>query len=297
MVNSAQCHLCALPLKAGDVLWLKDGLEIAKCPQCGLVQRAELPTASELDAIYAKSYFVREASDTSGQGYLDYLSEAREHRINARRRLVALQRRGASTGDLLDVGGAAGFFADEARLLGWRVQGLDVSPEMTDYARNELDLDFTATHFRHFEADRAYDVITMWDYIEHSADPVGDLKRAAQLLRPGGLLALSTGDIETLVGRLSGRRWHLMTPRHHNFFFSARTLEVALRGAGLEVQESRHRAGYFSVGYLVHKVRTMFSGGRLLDRLADRIARGRLGSVAMPVSLGDVVTIFARKPE
>lgn len=291
-----RCHVCAFPFASRDVLWTKDGFEIAKCRRCGLVQRAEMPTAAELDEIYARDYFVRADDDTSGQGYLDYVSDAAEHRLNAQRRLEMLARHGATGGRLLDVGAAAGFFVDEARKRGWEVEGLDVSPDMTEYARTELALPVTTGHFKDFTSDRTFDLITMWDYIEHTVDPVGDVERAASLLRPGGLLVLSTGDIDTFVARASGRRWHLLTPRHHNYFFSARTLDVVLSGAGLEVESSKHRAGYFSVTYLVHKLRTMLPAGRAIQWVADRISGGRLGAVSVPVSLGDIVTVVARKP-
>jgi 2-polyprenyl-3-methyl-5-hydroxy-6-metoxy-1,4-benzoquinol methylase len=294
--QDAPCPLCGTAVRPDDVRWRKDGFDIMRCPGCSLVFRATLPTRDEVEAIYGREYFERAENDSSGQGYLDYLQDADEHRLNARRRLDAIERLAPGRGRLFDVGAAAGFFADEARKRGWSVQGVDVSPFMTGYARDELGVDMSTGLFQAVEDLDRYDLITMWDYIEHSIDPVGDVRRAAGALEPGGLLVLSTGDIDTLTAKLSGSRWHLLTPNHHNFYFSTATLRRLLGDAGLVVVSARHSASYFSIRYLVHKLRTMLPWSSLLDRVADRTAASPLGERAVPVTLGDVVTIVARKP-
>jgi hypothetical protein len=68
-----------------------------------------------------------------------------------------------------------------------------------------------------------------------------------------------------------------------------------LRDAGLEVVSARHTAGYFSVRYIVHKLRTMLPASKAFDRIAVRTSESKLGERAIPVSLGDIVTIVARK--
>jgi hypothetical protein len=108
------------------------------------------------------------------------------------------------------------------------------------------------------------------------------------------VLALSTGDAETLVARLSGSRWHLLTPRHHNFFFTAATLSRLLARSGFDVVTLDHRGSRYPLRYLVHKLRTLVPL-RALDTLTGRLAQGRLGAVALPVNLWDIVTVVARR--
>jgi hypothetical protein len=98
------------------------------------------------------------------------------------------------------------------------------------------------------------------------------------------------------VARISGSRWHLLTPRHHNFFFTAATLRDGLERAGFEVLESRHLASPYSLRYCVYKLATIMPRSRVLRYVARRANASPLGRVALPVNLGDVVTVLARKP-
>ena len=138
--------------------------------------------------------------------------------------------------------------------------------------------------------------VTMWDYIEHATDPRGDVLAAFRLLQPGGVLALSTGDVDSLAARISGRRWHLLTPRHHNYYFSAATLRLLLGSIGFDVVWIGHPGHRYTLRYLVHKGRTMVDVAPLRG-LSDRLASARVGAVRIPLNLWDIVTVVARKPD
>jgi SAM-dependent methyltransferase len=277
-------------------VWTKDGFEIVRCPACGLVFRRDLPEPAALAEIYSHEYFRRPEDDAGGQGYDDYLEEEELHRINARVRVRRLGRH-VAPGRLLDVGAAAGFFIDEARRAGWTVEGVDVSAEMTAWGRDALGLELRTAPFRASDhPSGAFDAITMWDYIEHSIDPAADLAAAYRLLRPGGVLALATGDVDSVLARVSGARWHLLTPRHHNFFFSTRTLRRACEAAGFSVLATGHPGARYSVRYLTYKLRSMAPASRVVREVGEAFERSRPGRLAVPVNLFDIVTLFARKP-
>jgi len=269
--------------------WTKDGYVIVRCPSCSLLFRREFPRQDELDEIYGPSYF-----EGGPSGYLNYVEDDEVHRISARKRLEALERF-VDRGLLLDVGAAAGFFVDEARARGWDASGLDVSESMVEWGRTTLHLPLERTTLAAASLpEGSLDALTMWDYLEHSLDPAADLGRAHALLRPGGVLALSTGDAASLAARVTGSRWHLLTPRHHNVFFTGATLSELLRRSGFEVVLLDHRGGRYPLRYLVHKLRTLVAL-RALDALTRRLASGRLGALTLPVNLGDIVTVVARR--
>jgi len=276
-----------------DRRWVKDGYEIVECPDCGVLFRAELPSAEGLLEIYGSAYFSASAGETHGQGYADYLGEEANHRANAKSRLGLLARH-ATRGRLLDVGCAAGFFLHEATRMGWDVEGVEVADGMVAHARG-LGLTVHEAPFDDVELEsEGFEVVTMWDYIEHSADPAGDLRHAARLLRPGGVLVLSTGDARSIIARLSGRRWHLLTPRHHNFFFGPRSLQRAFDNAGVSVELMTYTSSLYSVHYLLYKLRTLWDSPRL-ERMARRLGRTRFGERAIPINLRDIVTVVGRR--
>ena len=286
------CNLCGAAVdRACDRRWLKDGFEILRCPSCGLLFRADSPDPAELTRIYGEPYFRAAAGELHGQGYRDYVADEALHLRTARRRLERLEQL-VEGRRLLDVGAAAGFFVAAARERGWDAAGVDVSPEMTAWARERLGVDVATEAFASYEApDAGLDAVTMWDYLEHSLDPADDLAHAARLLRPGGVLALSTGDADAVVARLSGRRWHLLTPRHHLFFFTRATLLEYLARHGFEPVEIGYPGTSYPLDYVVHKLRTLVDVP-LLDSAAERLARMR---VAVPLNLRDIVTVYARR--
>jgi SAM-dependent methyltransferase len=244
--------------------------------------------------IYGEEYFRAAAGETHGQGYRDYVADEALHLRTARRRLDRLERL-VEGRRLLDVGAAAGFFVAAARERGWDSSGVDVSPAIAAWARERLGVEVIEGTFSSYDGpDASLDAVTMWDYLEHSLDPGSDLGHAARLLRPGGVLALSTGDAATPVARLSGRRWHLLTPRHHLFFFTRATLVDHLARHGFEPVEIGYPGGSYPLAYVVHKLRTLVDVP-LIDRAAERLAQARLGSVAVPLNLRDIVTVYARR--
>jgi len=290
-----RCNLCKVPVPSGQPpKWRKDGYEVLSCRSCGLLFRSELPSADDLLSIYASDYFAHRG-DGDASGYADYLSDAREHRLTARKRVGQLVD-AIGPGRLLDVGSAAGFFMAEARSQGWEPSGIDISPEMSSWGREQLGLDIANGVFQTADYPAAsFDAVTMWDYIEHSIDPAADFAKASQVLRPQGVLVLSTGDAASLVARISGRRWHLLTPRHHNFFFTVDTLRRYLQLHNFEMMSVTHPSAHYSIRYMAHKMGTMAPRSGTVRKFADWIADRPLGERSVRFNLGDIVTISARK--
>jgi SAM-dependent methyltransferase len=289
------CNLCgaSVPVSA-SLLFEKDGHAIVGCPACGLVFRGTLPSPDELEDIYGPAYFGGSDGLEGREGYLDYVADADVHRANARRRLRRLAAL-TEPGTLLDVGCAAGFFVDEATRSGWRARGVDVSSAMVEWGRRHTAADLCVGTLRDVPPDRAESCVTMWDYIEHALDPRRDVEQAFARLRPGGILALSTGDAGSALARVSLERWHLMTPRHHNFFFTRNTITRLLESVGFKVLAVGHPAAVFPLRYLAHKA-CLTVDIAPLDALARRLARSPLGARAVPFNLLDVMTVVARRP-
>jgi SAM-dependent methyltransferase len=289
-VDLQSCVVCGGALHHAS---RKDGFELVSCATCGMLMRGRLPAHDELEEIYAPEYFTHRAEEPV-DGYADYLGDAERHREAARRRLSLIDRFAPSRGRLLDVGAAAGFFVDEAIRAGWDAEGIDIAPHVVDWGRRELDVPLRVGEVSAVEEPKAFAVVTMWDYIEHSLDPAGELAKSNELLAPGGIVALSTGDLDSVTARVSRSRWHLLTPRHHNFFFGARTLVRLLERSGFDIAWLGHPGSRYSLAHLAYK---LDRGARtaLTAAAARRIASSRLGRYSVPLNLFDIVTVVARK--
>lgn len=276
------CPLCADASSPSTVWFRKDGCDIFSCPACTVRFRWPLPAASDVQALYGMEYFHDADGDLRGSGYLDYIADEPCHRRNARRRLRMLDALLSERKTLFDAGCAAGFFLREAVHDDWRAEGVDLSVEMSAYARTSLGLAVTTGAFTQTPIPpQSLDAVTMWDYLEHTRELLQELSHAHACLRTGGVLMLSTGDASSLVARFSGKRWHLLTPRHHFFYFTPLSIRRALERAGFSDITITHPGAAYSLRYLLHKLRLPF--GSLVPR-----------TWCVSVNLGDIMTVSAR---
>ena len=229
MTRWRACNACGSLDARG--LFERDGFHIVECQRCSLAFVGEDPAQIDFAALYDEGYY------TGGQEgvFADYMGQAPARRASARRRVWGL-RRLRRQGRLLDVGCAAGFFLVEAAVH-YAVRGVEISEFSSRFARERFGLD-VATGTLHDAAFAAaqFDLVTLWDVIEHVADPAAVLAEVARVLAPGGRVVLTTGDIGSGYARKRGAHWHLLTPPWHLYFFSRRTLATLAVRAGLRVE-------------------------------------------------------------
>ncbi len=267
---------------------------LVRCVHCGLVFVSPRPPDELLAAQYDRDYF--HCSEPTFGGYEDYEADRAEITRTFRRRMRQLAPFvGAAAPRLLDVGCATGIFLEVARDAGWSGEGLDISEYALARAREK---GFAARPGTLADADfspRSFDVLTLWDVVEHLPDPAGALARAHRLLRPGGTLALSTPDAGSLLARLLGRRWLGFRPiDEHLYFFSRRTLAAMLAAAGFEVRATHAVGKYLTLPRLVERLRFYTRAGAFLLRTADRLVP-RLSLYV--TSFDTMVVIATRRPD
>lgn len=87
----------------------------------------------------------------------------------------------------------------------------------------------------------SFDVISMIEVIEHLPLPRDPIRQAARLLRPGGLLLLTTGNLRSLAARWAGLRYHYCAPEIHVSLFDPECLSRLYASEGLEPIRVRYR--------------------------------------------------------
>ena len=263
---------------------------IVQCESCGLVFNAVMPDEEELAAIYTKEYYT--SKDSLRYGYTDYLADRDNIVKTSTKRLKEIEKL-KSPGSLLDVGCAFGFFMDIARQRGWTVSGVEISQFAAEYAVGELGLNVVNRSAEHCEyGARAYDVITMWDLIEHLREPGETLRKLAAALKEDGVLVLSTPDVKSLPARLMRERWLGWQLRNeHLYYFSHATLERMLDAAGLEVIKRTHIGKHVTSELFIDRLALYGRHAAALLRLLKRFFPAPLSFYVNPQ---DIMCVYAR---
>lgn len=166
---------------------------------------------------------------------------------------------------ILDVGAGDGSMLRVLADRGYeRLLGLDLDPAGCRRARERLGVEIRPTDL--FEFDEGdWDVITLWAVIEHLKQPVAVVRRARELLRPGGLLLLMTGDNESAPALVQGTVDLWVYPPEHLFYFGRRSLVDLLAAGGFERPRCR-------LQFQARWKEALLWGRRVLAALEARIA-------------------------
>lgn len=272
-------------------LFVKNGCRIRSCRSCGTWFVADPPSAERLRDIYGPTYFAErlaqhasDAADAAAQ---------RAATANARRRLALIRRSAPRGRRLLDVGCGTGTFLSVARE-SYQCCGVDVSAEAVAVVRERLGVEAYAGDLIGLDLPGGkFDVITLFDVIEHVLEPGAWMQAVRRLLAPRGVVVVTTGDTDSLACRLTGRWWHLMTPPEHLTFFSRRGLTEMMTRSGLAVEHVSHQPVAANVGYMAAKLADVVGWPtRWLPRAVSLLG---LGAFDMNVNLLDVLTLVARR--
>jgi len=164
-----------------------------------------------------------------------------------------------SSGKLLDVGCGWGHFLLAAQEEGFSVTGVELDEQAWLYSVQDLNLPVQRKDFFTFSDKDNFDLITMWDVLEHIDDPVSFLKNAARLQKDGTYLVLQVPQIDSFVSRLMKKHWKMLGLDHVNYF-SPQTIKILLNQCGYEMLEHKTSLELklllmYTILPLIHKIR------------------------------------------
>ena len=208
------CIECTVCKDSESIILLrKESLSLHKCLKCGTVFLGEYSDrfVPELYAYYDKY------ENLGKEDVFDPITSARCEDL-----LHWLSHFGIGR-KVLDVGCGLGQFVEVANRSGWVAEGLELSRQAVNFAcRHGLavqELDFLSSAIK----TDSYDVLTLFEVIEHVPDPVAFLQRAGEVVRPGGLVYVTTPNFSSADRRLLGKGWEIIH-REHLTYFTPRTL-------------------------------------------------------------------------
>ena len=195
---------------------------LVKCNHCGLIYQNPQLSYEELANHYPDQYTCYKSEIDKNASRLEQHSD----KIAINRRCNHLEKYHPTKATLLDVGCATGIFLKAMRERGWLVAGVEPSAYASNYAHQQFGLDI-----RHGTLEQAnfpsrlFDVVTMWDVLEHVIDPKQTLHEVARILKPHGVLALSLPNPICIEATLFGDKWVGWDQPRHLHLFSPNVLQ------------------------------------------------------------------------
>lgn len=249
VVKFESCLLCGP--KDSRLLYRKKcpGLELSgeilRCQDCGFVYSKNRFTPCGMKAFYELKY-----QSGNYRHYADFQSMKIanfEKKIRAIKKVTGLQE-----GRLLDLGCGEGFALGAAHTLGFDVVGVEISESAVQLARKR---GWKAIH----QGDLAdiknlrlgqFDVITLFDVIDHLYDPREAILLLRDHLKPSGILYLDTSDIGSWYHTLLRGGYFNIQPFEHISYFSKKTIQNFLEMHGFRVLSITKEVRRFNLDFV-----------------------------------------------
>jgi 2-polyprenyl-3-methyl-5-hydroxy-6-metoxy-1,4-benzoquinol methylase len=236
------CALCGE--KKHDALYTIKGFNLVQCSQCEFVFVNPRISNEDLPKIYKSNYF-----NNQDFGYTGYKENEALRKRNFKRWLNDITPYIKEKGNALDIGCASGDFLEILREKSWNIEGIELDPAMFDELKSKK-IEFFPDVFDKFNSTKKYDLITLFDVMEHLPDIHGSLTRLKSLLSEDGSIALLTPDYGSSQRKLFGKKWFQFKPVEHIHYFSEKTLAKALSKHDLEIKKMIKPGQYADADFL-----------------------------------------------
>lgn len=254
---------------------------IAACESCGMIYETPRFPAS----VIVDGYVNSEESDHDSQ----HPMRVRSFYLALRRLRRRLPAPGAK---VLDIGTAGGAFLEAATRFGYDAHGMEPSRYLVDRGKQRgLQIE-QGTIEQHGFAPGSFDMVSLWDVIEHLPEPRAALVEIAKLLKPGGILLINYPDIGTWQAKLAGKRfwWILSVHLHH---FTRRSIADLCGRAGFEAFHFRRYWQVLEFGYLE---RMAVHYGIPLTALITRLTPKFIQAIPVPYYASQTTALARLKP-
>lgn len=249
-LEPAFCPICG-PAAPAIIRYDFDPHKVVACSTCGLNYLSPRLTEPAILELYKDEAYYN--SNISGQGYDEYMeiSDNWVKTFNLRLKQIAPYK---SSGKALDIGCGPGYFLTAAQKMGFDVHGLDPSDYIVTQARKtwgdrvQLGLIESANY-----QPESFDLVVAFDTFEHIYDPKKFLAAIHRVLKPGGVLAITTPDPTSLLAKVTGKNWVSFKLPEHIFYWSPDTIRKIL-AEHFDVLEVRRAGQYATLGFLFRRL-------------------------------------------
>ncbi len=253
--------------------------ELFKCENCGLLFIWPQPNWDELILHYPKQY----------HGYLTSKSNLQDifRKYGLRKRVKKiLHFANKKRGEILDVGCASGEFLETFRSLSdWEVTGLEVVDPAISISKQKGITVITKELEDANLKGASFDVITLWDVLEHVSDPSAVLLECHRILKQSGLLVIKTPDPSGLEARIFDRYWVGYEAPQHLYSFPRKVLVDFLTNTGYRVDKVAQTGSDYAAPFISLSFFFADHGYNRLSRFCVRFSRSILGRIILMLAI------------
>jgi len=266
---------------------------IVRCRRCGLMYSNPRLNANSLEKIYSEEYFLTKGAILGVEE--NYIEDERIITLSMRARMKKVELFANKRGHLLDIGCAAGFSLLVAQERGWDAEGVECSEYCVNYARSRGLRVYQGTLDDYPGQEESMDAITMWDYLEHSPNPLSDLRICASLLKKGGVILFSVPNIDSWSFRLRRKKWIGFKNIEHLYFFSRKTLATLAHMAGLNMEAHFYHGKYVPLSFFLSHIKYYLQFKPLLN-LIEKISNSKKAKlITFYCNPYDILNVVLRK--
>lgn len=192
-------------------------------------------------------------------------------------------------GKILDIGTAGGSFLGVASQRGWNVTGCEPSNWLAEWGSRHYNITIhPGTVFDLNLKEGLFDVVTLWDVLEHTPDPKAVLQECRRILKPGGMLVVNYPDIGSSIARLMGRKWVFLLSVHL-YYFTSHTIHDMLKTSGFDIIMRKKHWQILELGYIFFRMQAYISGPA---KLGSKIIKALgMEKAQIPYWMGQVLVI------
>jgi len=223
-----KCPVCD---KSSFIEWCKvQTYSILKCKECGIGITAPFPTEEQLIEFNKKTYDVEQRIKVylSRQNYFEKRYEGYIKNIKTTKK----------DGKLLDIGCNIGIFMKVAQQAGFDVKGVELNADCALYGKERFHLDIDSNHLEDIAfPDETFDVITLFDVLEHIPDMNAFIDEIRRILKKDGQVVIQAPNLNSLMSELTKGKWHWLSPPDHLYHFTPDAMTRFLRIHGFSIKE------------------------------------------------------------
>lgn len=224
----------------------RNGLALARCSACTLGFLKNQPQEGKLNKFYDVAGYYQFWGDL-GQENIRQVEKCKKKTFG---KTLDLIEKFKKNGRLLEIGCATGVLLESARERGWEVYGVECFVDFAQIAKKKVRGKIFQGMFEKAQFENGFfEVVILYDSIEHFVDPLKIIQKVFRILKKGGLIVVATPNLLSLSARLMGKEWtHFKA--EHLFYFSPASIKKILRDNGFDILYLKSALKALSIAYM-----------------------------------------------